>query len=459
MNELLIERDISHRLDMRDELTFTVDPEDAKDFDDALSFSVLGENRYRVGVHIADVSFFVKEGSKIDREAYEKATSVYLVDRVIPMLPNRLCNDLCSLMEGKDRLCLSVLFTINEEFKIIKTSVAQTVIRSDNRLTYEEAQQIIDGSAIFSDKLTFAVHKLWEMADSFRQHRIVEGALMIEQEEVRFVLDKKKNPVRIFLKTPKEANYLIEEWMLMANRSIAYMMRSQPFIYRVHDVPEEDKLRHLQDFTKFFSRSNDSFHDKLVSLMTVRAMAKAVYSPKNIGHYGLAFKYYTHFTSPIRRYPDLMVHRMVRTRLIEHAVYNIDRVGLKNICDHCSLREQEAQIAERESLKEMQLRFLKKHRDDQFLGHIVSVMEYGFFVRLDSNLCEGLVHIRQLFDIDRFIFLPEQYRLRGENSNIVFTLGDRVTVQIEKLNFEKNQVDFRLILPKKYCPYDRRTRK
>ena len=436
--------EILRRRDMREVFTFTIDPADAKDFDDAISFQLLtaegdlasnSEALYQIGVHIADVSFYVKPGTKIDDQAYQRGTSVYLVDRVIPMLPEELCNDKCSLRPGEDKLCMSVIFTMDAHARVIKYKVCRTVIRSDARLNYDEAQQIIEGIGIpeYRDTgIPEALTTLNGLADQLRAERIANGALTIEQEEMRFKLDSHDHPTEIYFEKPNQAHHLIEEFMLLANRTIAKAVGSgRPFVYRVHDLPDADKLDEVERFKKqqtgkrgsrYAAKSTEGLR-RAIEMLTIRAQAKAVYSTYNIGHYGLAFSHYTHFTSPIRRYPDLMVHRLVEKYILTGKKVEMNREEMELMCEHCSACEQEAAQAERDSIKQFQALWMSDHIGEIFTGYISAVMDFGLFVQLDQNRCEGLIHISKIGDIKRY------------------TLGDAVTVKIENVDINRSLID------------------
>jgi ribonuclease R len=431
---------------MRETFTFTIDPADAKDFDDAISFERLGisdeglEETYQIGVHIADVSFYVKPGTKIDDQAYQRGTSVYLVDRVIPMLPEELCNDKCSLRPGEDKLCMSVIFTMDAHARVLKYKVCRTVIRSDARLNYEEAQEIINPSDPSSPRdpriLDSAILTLNRLAQQLRAERIANGALTIEQEEMRFRLDEHGHPTEIYFESPNEAHHLIEEFMLLANKTIAKAVGSgRPFVYRVHDLPDADKLAEVEAFkskiknqkskrTSRYSGKSVEGLRRAIEMLTIRAQAKAVYSTYNIGHYGLAFSHYTHFTSPIRRYPDLMVHRLVEKYILTGKKVEMNREEMELMCEHCSACEQDAAQAERDSIKQFQALWMSDHIGEIHTGYISGITDFGLFVQLDDNRCEGLIHISKIGDIKRY------------------NLGDAVTVKIENVDINRSLIDF-----------------
>ena len=443
---------------MRGVFTFTVDPADAKDFDDAISFEVLPQEEdlspltshlsplYQIGVHIADVSFYVKPGTKIDEDAYKRGTSVYLVDRVLPMLPEELCNDKCSLRPGEDKLCMSVVFTMDADAHVIKYKICRTVIRSDARLNYDEAQEIIEGgepsviTSLRNNVITTALLTLNSLAQKLRDERIANGALTIEQEEMRFRLDEHGHPTDIYFEQSNEAHHLIEEFMLLANRTVAKAVGSgRPFVYRVHDLPNGEKLDEVNAFKR---KMGKRVSQQTIDLLTIRAQAKAVYSTYNIGHYGLAFTHYTHFTSPIRRYPDLMVHRLVEKYILTGKPISLTREELEEKCEHCSACEQEAAQAERDSIKLFQAIWINDHIGEILPGHISGVTDFGLFVQLDQSRCEGLVHISKIGEPgDYWQFDEKNYRLVCENKKS-YTLGDPVTVKVVKADINRGQIDF-----------------
>ena len=428
-------KEILRRRDMRDVFTFTIDPADAKDFDDALSFEPLTDDTCQIGVHIADVSHYVKPGTAIDDEAYQRGTSTYLVDRVIPMLPEELCNDLCSLRPGEDKLCMSVIFTLDADARVLKYKICRTVIRSDIRLNYDEAQAIISFNAENKPRITQAIQVLNGLAVKLRAARLAAGALSIEQDELHFTLDPSGHPTDIYFESPNEAHHLIEEFMLLANRTIATAVGSgRPFVYRVHDLPDGDKLAEVEAFkqkfkssksrtSRYAGKSTEGFR-RAIEMLTIRAQAKAVYSTYNIGHYGLAFSHYTHFTSPIRRYPDLMVHRLVEKYILTGKKETMTREELELMCEHCSACEQTAAQAERDSIKMFQALWINDHIDEIFTGYITGVTDFGLFVQLDQSRCEGLIHISNIGDIKKY------------------TLGDSVTVKVIKADANRAQIDF-----------------
>lgn len=466
-----ISNEILRRRDMRDAFTFTIDPADAKDFDDAISFERVNEDDdqlpitnyqspiYRIGVHIADVSHYVRPGTKIDEDAYKRGTSVYLVDRVIPMLPEELCNDKCSLRPGEDKLCMSVVFTMDADARVLKYKICRTVIRSDFRLNYDQAQDIIVGPKTDSIPttvggntcvyplggvpLTQAVLTLNTLAAKLRAERIANGALTIEQDEMRFRLDEHGHPTSIYFESPNEAHHLIEEFMLLANRTVAKAVGSgRPFVYRVHDLPNGEKLEEVKAFKR---KMGSRVTQQTLDLLTIRAQAKAVYSTYNIGHYGLAFSHYTHFTSPIRRYPDLMVHRLVEKYILTGKPISLTREELEEKCEHCSACEQEAAQAERDSIKLFQAIWMNDHIGEILPGHISGVTEFGFFVQLDESRCEGLVHISNIgFPGETWQYDEKNYRLVCAENHISYTLGDPVTVKVTKCDINRALIDFEL---------------
>lgn len=446
---MIPEQEILRRRDMRETFTFTIDPADAKDFDDALSFAIVEDEDqspitndqspiFQIGVHIADVSHYVKPGTKIDDEAYRRGTSTYLVDRVIPMLPEELSNDLCSLRPGEDKLCMSVIFTMDADARVHKYKICRTVIRSDARLNYDEVQAQIESGADTGQVLVnTCVHPLGgvpleqviltlhALASKLRAERLANGALAIEQDEVRFRLDEHYHPTDIYFEHPNEAHHLIEEFMLLANKTVAKAVGSgRPFVYRVHDLPDNEKLDELKKFKK---RLGSRIPQQTIDLLTIRAQAKAVYSTYNIGHYGLAFTHYTHFTSPIRRYPDLMVHRLVEKYILTGKPCSLTREELEEKCEHCSACEQEAAQAERDSIKQFQTLWMADHLGETFAGHITGIVDFGFFVQLDDNRCEGLIRME-------LIEHPED-----------FVLGDSVTVQVIRVDVNRSQIDFEMV--------------
>ncbi|MCR5050565.1 MAG: RNB domain-containing ribonuclease [Paludibacteraceae bacterium] len=438
-------KEILRRRDMRDVFTFTIDPADAKDFDDALSFACNEDGSFQVGVHIADVSHYVKPGSKIDDDAYKRGTSVYLVDRVLPMLPEELCNDLCSLRPNEDKLCMSVVFTMDATARVLKQKICRTVICSNARLNYDEAQQIIKGEGLKAkdESLEKAIMALHGMAEKLRAERIANGALTIEQEEMRFKLDSKGMPTEIYFEQPNEAHHLIEEFMLLANRTVARSVGGKPFVYRVHDIPNSDKLDEVKQFKK---RMGSRVQEQVIDMLMIRAQAKAVYSTHNIGHYGLAFTHYTHFTSPIRRYPDLIVHRLIDKYLLSGKGDTWPQEVLEEMCEHCSACEQEAQQAERESIKMFQALWLEQHIGETFAGHICGVTDFGIFVQLDENRCEGLVHVASLGkDGEYWQHDEKNYRLIADGSGKTYTLGDAVKVQVVRADVNRSQIDFAIV--------------
>ena len=459
--------EIARREDFRKVTTFTIDPKDAKDFDDALSIRKLKDNLWEVGVHIADVTHYVKEGSIIDKEAEKRATSVYLVDRTIPMLPERLCNFLCSLRPHEEKLAFSVIFDITEKGDVKNSRVVHTVIYSDRRFTYEEAQQIIETkNGDFKDEVLM----LDTIAKALREKRFAAGAINFDRYEVKFEIDEKGKPVSVYFKESKDANKLVEEFMLLANRTVAEQIGRVPkgkkakvLPYRIHDLPDPEKLDNLNQFIARFgyklrtsgtktdiSKSINHLLDdiqgkkeeNLIETVSIRAMQKARYSTHNIGHYGLAFDYYTHFTSPIRRFPDMMVHRLV-TKYLDGG-RSVSESKYEDLCDHSSNMEQIAANAERASIKYKQVEFMSERVGQTYDGVISGVTEWGLYVELNENKCEGMIPMRDLDD-DYYEFDEKNYCLRGRRKNHTYSLGDAIPVKVARANLEKKQLDFALV--------------
>ncbi|WP_027126272.1 ribonuclease R family protein [Gelidibacter mesophilus] len=484
--------EIAKRRDMRKALTFTIDPKDAKDFDDALSFEILDNGLYEIGIHIADVSHYVQEGTVLDDEAYERATSVYLVDRVVPMLPEVLSNNACSLRPNEEKYTFSAVFQMNDDAEIKDQWFGRTVTYSDARFSYEEAQVIIENNTKFTTKadisaidtlipehisiegkeyhadkkVGYALLKMDEMAKIMRGKRMKDGAISFDKVEVKFDLDEQANPIGVFFKTSQDANKLIEEFMLLANRKVAEFIGKQTpkktFVYRVHDEPDATKLATLQGVVSKFgyklnfkdrnsiaSSLNGLLRDvqgkkeqNLVDTLTIRTMSKAEYTTDNIGHYGLAFDYYTHFTSPIRRYPDVMVHRLLQHYLdggksANEAIY-------EEKCNHSSNMENLSTKAERDSIKYMQIKFMENHKNEEFVGVISGVTDWGIYVEIVSNKCEGMVSVRDMND-DHYEFDETQYALIGKKTGVSYQLGEEVVVKVKNTDLVKKHLDFTLI--------------
>lgn len=461
------EADYSEREDLRNVTTFTIDPKDAKDFDDALSIRLIKPGLWEVGVHIADVTHYVKEGGVIDKEAEKRATSVYLVDRTIPMLPERLCNFICSLRPNEEKLAFSVIFDMNEKGEVKDARIQHTVIKSDRRFTYEEAQKVIEtGEGDYKEEIL----ELNKLAQILRKQRLASGAIDFDRVEVKFEIDDTGKPLSVYFKESKEANKLIEEFMLLANRTVAEKIGKVPknkkpkvFPYRIHDLPDPDKLENLNWFinrfgykirtsgskaevSKSINRLLDDIKNKkeqnLVETVSLRAMQKARYSTHNIGHYGLAFDYYTHFTSPIRRFPDMMVHRLL-TRYLAGG-RTAQETKYEELCDHSSEMEQIAANAERASVKYKQVEFMGERLGMEFDGVISGVTEWGLYVELNENKCEGMIPMRDLGD-DYYDFDEKNYCLIGRRHHKKFSLGDPVTIKVARANLEKKQLDFALV--------------
>ena len=492
ISDQIPEEEIKRREDMRDVMTFTIDPRDAKDFDDAISIRKVSNGKmYEVGVHIADVSHYVTEGSIIDKEALKRGTSVYLVDRTIPMLPERLCNNICSLRPNEDKLTYSVIFLMNEKAEVKDWHLAKTVTRSNRRFIYEEVQQVLEahGEASPEDYQNPGDHvdperpeyepaenfaeeliTLNRMAKELRRRRFVGGAVDFDRCETRFEIDEKGKPLSVYFKVAKDANKLVEEFMLLANRTVAESIGKvgknktpKVFVYRIHEQPDQNKLMNLSEFVVKFglrlkptgapldvSKSiNKMLHDakgtkaqNLVEMVTLRAMMKAKYSTENVGHYGLAFDYYTHFTSPIRRYPDLMVHRLL-ARYAEGA-RSAQRSKYEELCEHSSQMEQTAALAERASIKYKEVEFMQERIGQEFDGTISGVTEYGLYVEINENKCEGMVPLRDLDD-DYYEFDEKNYCLFGRRTHNRYSLGDEVRIKIASANLDRKQLNFALV--------------
>lgn len=469
IDQKIIDKEVLRRKDMRSVSTFTIDPIDAKDFDDALSIRKLFNENYEIGVHIADVSYYVKPNSMIDREAYKRGTSIYLVDRVIPMLPKILSNNICSLLPNEDKLTFSVIFEFDiKNCNIINYWFGKTVIHSNKRFTYEDVQKIIDGdSSEFKEEILILNH----IAKKLKLQRLSRGALFFNKLEVKFNLNLNNDPINIYFKSLKDSNYLIEEFMLLANNKVSEFISlnkqniqqlNKTYIYRIHDDPDMGKLIYLKQFVKIFgyelnlenphkiphalnmllSQVKGTTEEGIIETLVMRSMSKAKYSTKNIGHYGLACKYYTHFTSPIRRYSDLIAHRLLHSYLTKDKSIKLNII--EEQAQHCSLTERLASDAERESIKYMQIKFMQKYEGAIFNGIISGITEWGIYVEIIDNQCEGLVRLKNIKD-DNYIFDSKHYSIFGKKFGRIYRLGQKVKIKVIRVNLEKKQLDFLLI--------------
>lgn len=466
------ETEAKKRRDMRGVTTMTIDPVDAKDFDDAISFEDLGNNKYEIGVHIADVSYFVTPGTKLDRESEKRGLSVYLVDRTIPMLPEILSNDLCSLNPNKDKFTFSAIFKITGEGEVLEEWFGRTVIHSDKRFSYEEAQEVIDGKK--SGPYQNELRKLKDIAQKLEKKKFNAGAINFETEEVKFLLDEKGKPIKVYKKSRLETHKLVEEYMLLANRAVAkfvFMSQNKDIrkkgsqsVYRIHANPDPERIENLSIFLKalgFDLKNKDGKvtskdinnllkqvegtpNEELIKTATIRSMAKAVYSTKNIGHFGLAFTYYTHFTSPIRRYPDLLVHRFLERELKGGKIEKDEYQKFESICLASSELEKKASDAERASIKYKQVEYMSEHVGEEFHGTITGVTDWGIYIEEKETKCEGMVKIRDIGD-DFYTLDEKNYSLKGEKTGRKFTLGDSVKFQVVSADMEKRVLDYKLV--------------
>ena len=478
LEKLQCDSEIKKRKDLRNTTTITIDPEDAKDFDDAISVNKKDNNLIEIGIHIADVSFFLRKNTLLDNEAFKRATSVYLVDRVVPMLPESLSNKLCSLRPNEEKLTFSAIFTFDENYKIIKEWFGKTVINSNKRLTYEEAQYVISNKSniipkeislskkkeILENEIKNAIETLNKIANNLRNKRSQEGSITFNKKEVKFILNKDKEPINTILKESLDANKLVEEFMLLANRKVAEVFdknKKAKGIYRIHDYPDDQKIATLERVVKKLGYNQQLKHtnnihkeindllkkvqntpeQNLIDTLVIRSMSKAKYSSNNIGHFGLAFKKYTHFTSPIRRYPDVIVHRILENILLKQSV---EQKNVEDDCLHCSKREEVATKAERTSIKYMQVKYMSKQINKRFVGTISGLMERGIFVETKKSKCEGFIRIKDIPN-DYFVFNEKEFLLYGRKTKEEYRLGDEVVVKVIGTNEDKKQIDFALI--------------
>ncbi len=463
--EMIPQSEIKKRLDLRNKIIFTIDPEDAKDFDDAVSIENLSNGNYQVGIHIADVSHYVREGTAVYEEAVKRATSVYLVGKVIPMLPEKLSNSICSLVPNKDRLTYSVIVEMTPRSKIVSYEIHKSIINSKRRFTYDEVQEILDNE---EGELWDEINQLNKIAQTLRQKRMSKGSINFFSPEVKFKLDKNGVPVEIKIKEVRDSHKLVEEFMLLANQIVAQHVQPKenkktfPFVYRIHDLPDKEKILEFARFVKTLGYHFDpnsankskqfqllldevvgKEEEAVVNEVAIRSMAKAIYSTKNIGHYGLGFKYYTHFTSPIRRFPDLIVHNLIH-RFNSNIEKNLSLEELEEICNHSSAQERNAVNAERMSVKLKQIEYLKGKVGEEFHGVVSGITHFGIFIELSQTLSEGLIKLRDMHD-DFYVYDEKNYAINGKRTGRRIRLGDKVNVKLVRVDEEKREIDFILL--------------